>query len=114
MDHSAWRTRRSRALLGERVEEPPACVEAGHAFALGRAVYDRRTELGLSQAETARRAGMTQPQNSDIEGGDSVPTIPLLTRPAEALEASLTIDLDGDASTFRFTPHHGGRDPSAA
>jgi ribosome-binding protein aMBF1 (putative translation factor) len=114
VNHSAWRTRRDRALPGERAEESQAYVEAGHAFALGQAVYDRRTELGLSQAEVARRAGMTQPQISTIEGGGSVPTIPLLTRLAKALEASLTIDLDGDASTFRFTPHHGGRDSSAA
>lgn len=114
MNHSVWKTRRDRALLGERVEESQAYVEAGHAFALGQAVYDRRTELGLSQAEVARRAGMTQPQISNIEGGDSVPTIPLLNRLAKALEASLTIDLDGDVSTFRFTPHGGGRDSSAA
>jgi transcriptional regulator with XRE-family HTH domain len=74
-------------------------------------VYDRRTELGLSQAELARRAGMTQPQISHIEGGDSVPTLALLTRLAKALDASLTIDLDGDTSTFTFTAHgRGGPD----
>lgn len=106
MNHSQWKTRRTRRLLGEAVEESAAYVEAGHAFALGQAVYDRRTDLGLSQSELARRAGMTQPQISTIEGGDSVPTLPLLTRLAKALDASLTIDLDGDASTFVFTPHH--------
>lgn len=68
----------------------------------------RRTELNLSQAELARRAGMTQPQISNIEGGDSVPTLPLLTRLAKALDASLTIDLDGDTSAFVFTAQ-GGR-----
>ncbi|MGW9349421.1 Helix-turn-helix domain-containing protein [Nocardiopsis flavescens] len=119
MNHSGWRTRRNRELSGGGVEESQAYVEAGHAFALGQAVYDRRTELALSQAEVARRAGMTQPQISNIEGGDSVPTIPLLTRLAKALDASLTIDLDGDASTFRFTGHrstppHDGRRSSAA
>ncbi|MBQ0984846.1 helix-turn-helix transcriptional regulator [Streptomyces sp. F63] len=111
MNHSQWKTRRTRKLLGETVEESPAYVEAGHAFALGQAVYDRRSELGLSQAELARRAGMTQPQISGIEGGDSVPTLPLLTRLAKALDASLTIDLDRDASAFRFTPHDDGRTP---
>ncbi|MGW4892718.1 helix-turn-helix domain-containing protein [Kitasatospora sp. NPDC004240] len=105
MNHSRWRMRRTRRLLGESVEESPAYVEAGHAFALGQAVYDRRTELGLSQAELARRAGMTQPQISTIEGGDSVPTLPLLTRLAKALDAALTIDLDGDASSFVLTPY---------
>lgn len=105
MNHSQWKTRRTRKVLGETVEESPAYIEAGYAFALGQAVYDRRTELGLSQAELARRADMTQPQISNIEGGDSVPTLPLLTRLARALDASLTIDLDGDASAFIFTAH---------
>ncbi|MER7000999.1 helix-turn-helix transcriptional regulator [Streptomyces sp. NPDC000410] len=113
MNHSQWKTRRTRKLLGESVEESPAYVEAGYAFALGQAVYDRRSELGLSQAELARRAGMTQPQISHIEGGDSVPTLPLLTRLAKALDASLTIDLDGDASAFVFTAHDN-REPGAA
>ncbi|MFG2293959.1 helix-turn-helix domain-containing protein [Streptomyces sp. NPDC048603] len=108
MNHSQWRTRRTKKLLGEPVEESPAYVEAGYAFALGQAVYDRRTELRLSQAELARRAGMTQPQISNIEGGDSLPTLPLLTRLAKALDASLTIDLDGDRSAFLFTAHNGG------
>lgn len=108
MNHSRWKTRQSRKLLGETAEESPAYVEAGHAFALGQAVYDRRTELGLPQAELARRAGMAQPQISNIEGGDSVPTLPLLIRLAKALNASLSIDLDGDTSTFVFTAHHDG------
>ncbi|MEV6163065.1 helix-turn-helix transcriptional regulator [Streptomyces sp. NPDC052052] len=105
MNHSQWKTHRTRRLLGESVEESPAYQEAGYAFALGQAVHDRRIELGLSQAELARRAGMTQPQISHIEGGDSVPTLHLLIRLAKALDASLTIDLDGDTSAFVFTPH---------
>lgn len=109
MNHSQWKTRRTRKLLGETVEESPAYIEAGHALALGQAVYDRRTELGISQAELARRAGMTQPQISIIEGGDSVPTLPLLTRLATALDASLTIRLDDGDSDFVFTPHHAPR-----
>jgi ribosome-binding protein aMBF1 (putative translation factor) len=107
VNHSHWKTRRTRKQLGESVEESPAYVEAGYAFALGQAVHDRRTALGLSQAELARRAGMNQPQISNIEGGDSVPTLPLLTRLAKALDASLTIDLDGDTSAFVFTAHDG-------
>lgn len=113
MNHAQWKTRRTRKLLGESVEESAAYVEAGYAFALGQAVYDRRTELGLSQAELARRAGMNQPQISNIEGGDSVPTLPLLTRLAKALDASLTIDLDGDASAFVFTAHDDRRPDEA-
>ncbi|WUH98710.1 helix-turn-helix domain-containing protein [Spirillospora sp. NBC_00431] len=105
MNHSQWKTRQTKRLLGETVEESPAYVEAGHALALGQAVHDRRVALGISQAELARRARMTQPQISNIEGGDSVPTLPLLTRLARALDASLTIQLDDSDSNFVFTPH---------
>lgn len=106
MNHSQWKTRRTKKLLDETVEESPAYVEAGYALALGQAVYDRRAALDLSQTELARRAGMTQSQISNIEGGDSTPTLPLLTRLAKALDASLTIQLDDDDSAFAFTPHH--------
>ncbi|MED7952493.1 helix-turn-helix domain-containing protein [Kitasatospora sp. NPDC058201] len=107
MNHAQWKTRRTRKILGEPVHESQAYVEAGYAFALGQAVYDRRTELGISQAEVARRAGMTQPQISLVEGGDSLPTLPLLTRLAKALDAALSIDLDGDAAVFVFSAHGG-------
>ncbi|EHN79277.1 DNA-binding protein [Streptomyces coelicoflavus ZG0656] len=114
MNHSQWKTSRTRRLLGEHAEESTAYVNAGYAFALGQAVYDRRKELGLSQNELARRASMTQPQISNIEGGDSVPTLPLLTRLAKALDAALTIDLDGDSSTFVFSAHEDGTPGEAA
>lgn len=101
MKHAEWRTRRHRKLLGEAVEENTEYdrlyeeVELAHD--LGQMVYDRRTALGLSQTELAERCGMKQPQISRIEGGGTVPTIPLLRRLARALDADLTIEL---------TPHH--------
>ncbi|MGW9022671.1 helix-turn-helix domain-containing protein [Streptomyces sp. NPDC055722] len=70
--------------------QPSEPVLAKH---LGQLVHDRRTTLGLSQAELAERCGMKQPQISRIEGGGTVPTIPLLRRLADALEAELTIEL---------------------
>ncbi|MDP4509226.1 helix-turn-helix domain-containing protein [Nonomuraea turcica] len=42
-------------------------------MALAKAVYDRRTELGLTQAELADRAGLSQAKISRIEGSDTVP-----------------------------------------
>jgi hypothetical protein len=74
MNHSTWRTRRVRQLAAEAVEYDQEYVDARLAGDLGQAVYDRRIELGLSQAELADRAGMTQPQVSRMEGGDTVPT----------------------------------------
>ncbi|MFG3224234.1 helix-turn-helix domain-containing protein [Kitasatospora sp. NPDC048194] len=74
---------------------------------LSAALRDRRRQLGISQTELARRAGMTQPGVSRVELGDTTPTLPLLARLAEALEADLDIrlsPLDG-RTTMRFVPH---------
>jgi transcriptional regulator with XRE-family HTH domain len=64
---------------------------------LDQMVHDRRVELGLTQAELAEGADMTQPpQLSRLESGGARPTVPLLARLAAALNAELDI-------TFR--PH---------
>ncbi|MFD4482102.1 helix-turn-helix domain-containing protein [Streptomyces sp. NPDC058471] len=104
MNQTQWKTRRTRKALGETVEASPEYVEAGYAFALAQAVYDRRTALGLSQADTAKRADMAQSQISAIEGGGSVPTLRLLNRLAKALESHLVIDLDEENPAFDFRP----------
>ena len=77
-------------------EHATAYEEARASLLLGQMVYDRRTELGLTQAELAERAGMTQPQLSRLESGGAIPTVPLLTRLAAALDAELDIS---------FKPH---------
>ncbi|MFE9976077.1 helix-turn-helix domain-containing protein [Streptomyces hirsutus] len=92
MNHSSWRSARSQRLASaDSGEYEKAYEEARLAFALGQMVYDRRTELGLTQTELAARAGMKQPAVSRIEGGGTVPTVPLLRRLAEALDADLRI-----------------------
>jgi ribosome-binding protein aMBF1 (putative translation factor) len=68
-----------------------AYAEARAALLLGQMVYDRRTALGLTQTELAARAGMTQPQLSRLELGGATPTVPLLARLAEAMDADLDI-----------------------
>ncbi|MFC9891052.1 helix-turn-helix domain-containing protein [Streptomyces pilosus] len=105
MSHSTWRTRRARQLAGEAVEYDQEYVDARLAGDLGQAVYDRRIELGLSQNELAELAGMTQPQVSRMEGGDTVPTHPLLRRLARALDGTLNLTIDEADSHVTFTPH---------
>jgi ribosome-binding protein aMBF1 (putative translation factor) len=108
MNHSRWKFARERAAAEGSKEAPDVDAmrtEIRMAFDLGQAVYDRRTELGISQTELARRANMTQPQISKLELGGTVPTLPLLARLAKALDASLNIALDGDTSSVVFTAH---------
>ncbi|MCE7082803.1 helix-turn-helix domain-containing protein [Streptomyces sp. ST2-7A] len=105
MTSSQWKTHGVKQLLGQTVEYDQEYVDARLAGDLGQAVYDRRVELGLSQTEPAERAAMTQPQISRIEGGDTVPTLPLLRRLAKALDGSLNVALTADDSRVTFTPH---------
>ncbi|WP_238175158.1 helix-turn-helix domain-containing protein [Kribbella pratensis] len=108
MSHSRWKTVRQRK-LGAGAVEPEDVVQARReirlSMALAKAVYERRVELGLTQSQLADRAGLTQAKVSRIEGSDTVPTLPLLSKLALALDASLNIALDGDESRISFTPH---------
>jgi transcriptional regulator with XRE-family HTH domain len=72
-------------------EHAAAYEEARASLLLGQLVHDRRVELGLTQAELAQRAGMTQPQLSRLESGGATPTVPLLARLAAAMNADLDI-----------------------
>ena len=72
--------------------------EARRAFLIGQAVRERRLALGLSQAEAAARAGMSQPALSRLEAGGTVPTIPVLERIALALETELIVAFGSHAA----------------
>jgi ribosome-binding protein aMBF1 (putative translation factor) len=108
MNHSRWRTLRERK-LAPGFTEPEDVAETRReirlSMALAQAVYERRTELGLTQSELAARAGLTQAKISRIEGSDTVPTLPLLSKLAHALDASLNIALDDDKTHVSFTAH---------
>ncbi|MET8779541.1 helix-turn-helix transcriptional regulator [Nocardia sp. NPDC004654] len=109
MSHARWKTLRERK-LAESYAEPDDVTEVRReirlSMALAKAVYDRRTELGLTQADLAERAGLTQAKISRIEGSDTVPTLPLLAKLADALDATLNIALDADDTRVNFTSHH--------
>ncbi|WP_405177828.1 helix-turn-helix domain-containing protein [Nocardia sp. NBC_01377] len=109
MSHARWKTLRERK-LAEGYTEPEEVTEARReirlSMALAQAVYDRRTELGLTQSDLAERAGLTQAKISRIEGSDTVPTLPLLAKLADALDATLNIALDADDTRVSFTSHH--------
>jgi DNA-binding XRE family transcriptional regulator len=52
-----------------------------------------RIEQGLSQAELARRCGVSQPAIARLERGEHEPRLATLRRVAHALDAELVLDL---------------------
>ncbi|MFC4536693.1 helix-turn-helix domain-containing protein [Sphaerisporangium dianthi] len=54
----------------------------------------RREELGMTQAELARRTGLKQPAVARFEAGGTMPTIPMLERLADALELRLSVHFE--------------------
>ncbi|QUN19352.1 helix-turn-helix domain-containing protein [Nocardia seriolae] len=93
--HTRWK-------IPDEHRADPEYIAAADAFALAQAVYDRRAKLGITQTELARRAGMTQPQVSRLEGGDVTPTLPLLHRLSIALEAELKLSFKGEELAVEF------------
>lgn len=106
MSHARWKLVHERELIegyAETAEAERAEIRLAMAFA--KAVYDRRKELGLSQAQLAERAGLTQAKISRLEGADTVPTLPLLRRLALAMDSTLNIALDDDREEVAFVAH---------
>lgn len=80
----------------ERMGEPgaeDAYQAARLAFELGRTVRELRESAGWSQADLAKAAGMRQPAVARFEAGGTVPTLVVLERIANALGATLTVNV---------------------
>ncbi|MFI6861168.1 helix-turn-helix domain-containing protein [Streptomyces sp. NPDC050421] len=60
----------------------------------GRAVRDRRREVGMTQARLAELAGMSQAAISRLERGRCLPTLHLLERVADALDSVLLVAIE--------------------
>ncbi|MER5227489.1 helix-turn-helix domain-containing protein [Streptomyces sp. NPDC006365] len=84
--------------------EDPAYRAAGRRMDFAQAVYDRRSALGWSTAELARRAGMSEEDIESIEESGVDPTLELLEQLATALESGARID-PRTSPEFRFEGH---------
>jgi transcriptional regulator with XRE-family HTH domain len=72
-------------------------------MALGQLVYDRRTELGLTEDGLAARLGVTADDVEHIEvGGVLRVTSELLLRLAAALDVSVDVHLASSGSEVSF------------
>ena len=68
-------------------------------------IRERRYELDLTQQEVAERAGTSHSFISKLEGGDHIPTIPVLKRILAVLDEELS-----SASNAEVTTTSGARD----
>jgi ribosome-binding protein aMBF1 (putative translation factor) len=98
MTEAAGSGRESWSELRERRMAEPGAGEAYDAarlaFELGAGVRELRLTRGWSQADLASAAGMTQSAVARFEAGGTVPTLPVLGRIAQALDADLTIRVE--------------------
>jgi len=75
----------------ERARYDAAGIEAEARLQLAELVYSARTNVGITQAELARRAGTHQTVISAIENGAQAPGGVMLARIAHALGGTLRI-----------------------
>jgi transcriptional regulator with XRE-family HTH domain len=86
----------------EEAVDDPERIAIREALAFGKALYDIRTELGLTVAEIAARTDMTDDDIERIEEGGTEPTVPLLRRLAAALNATVHLPPGHDLGPVTF------------
>ena len=110
MNHTRWKLSRERKATEGYVEPPEVVAEREQirlAHELGQLVYDRRTELGLTQSALGERLGMTAAEVDAVEVGGMLPlAADLLVRLATALDVTVDLCLaSGGHGTVRFDDH---------
>jgi transcriptional regulator with XRE-family HTH domain len=85
--------------------EDPERIAIRDALALGKALYDCRTALGLSIPDLANRTAMTVDEIECIEEGGTEPTVALLRRLAAALDADVHLTAGHDLGSVWFEAH---------
>ncbi|MFJ2898242.1 helix-turn-helix domain-containing protein [Streptomyces sp. NPDC087218] len=85
--------------------DDPERIAIREALVFGKALYDRRTALGLSVADLAERTGMEEDDIECIEEGGTAPTIELLRSLAAALDADVRLTPGHDLDSLWFEAH---------
>jgi DNA-binding XRE family transcriptional regulator len=87
------RARHSEEYRGAR-DEYAAIRELRERNWIAAHIRERRYELDLTQKEVAERAGTSHSFISKVEGGDHMPTIPVLKRILAVLDEELLIGIE--------------------
>ncbi|GAA1005740.1 hypothetical protein Aple_100790 [Acrocarpospora pleiomorpha] len=85
--------------------DDPERIAIREALAFGKALYDWRTTLGLTVAQLAARANMTEDEIECIEEGGTEPTVALLRHLAAALDADVRLTPGHDVGSLWFEAH---------
>ncbi|MFE3454429.1 helix-turn-helix domain-containing protein [Nonomuraea sp. NPDC059194] len=96
--HTSW-------VRPDVLSDDPERIAIREALAFGKALYDRRTALGLTVADLAQRAGMTVDEIECIEEGGTAPTVALLRQLAAALDADVRLTSGHDLGSVWFEAH---------
>ena len=100
--HTSWAEVRAKIMANPGYGK--AYEAARLRYELGKTVRERREDLGLSQAELGKLAGLKQPAVARFEAGGTMPTIPVLERLAEALDMTLWIELRANSRSGQVDP----------
>lgn len=92
-DAARGRARRSEAYREAR-DEYAAIRELRKRNWIAAHIRERRYELDLTQQEVAERAGTSHSFISRLEGGNHIPTIPVLKRILAVLDEQLLIGIE--------------------
>ncbi|MDZ4277706.1 MAG: helix-turn-helix transcriptional regulator [Dehalococcoidia bacterium] len=87
-----WKEVKRELLTDPRVAEEYEALEP--EYQLARSILAQRLAKGLSQRQLAARAGTKQPAISRLEGGAAKPSLRLLERVADALDADVVVRLE--------------------
>ncbi|MEV1241900.1 helix-turn-helix domain-containing protein [Nonomuraea sp. NPDC050022] len=95
----------TRWVRPEPQADDPERIAIREALVFGKALYDRRTALGLTVAELAQAVGMTVDEIECIEEGGTAPTVALLRLLAAALDADVRLTSGHDLDSLWFEAH---------
>jgi len=102
-----WKDVKKELLSDPRVAEEYEALEP--EYQLARSILARRLAKGLSQRQLAARARTKQPVISRLESGAAKPSLRLLERVAEALDADVVVRLEPHGRRARVSQREGRR-----